>query len=306
MKASQWKEYFVFTKKERSGILIMLACILVVGVLPFVLTPAYQPPDPEILNAFKNDLARLEQNEPMDSSDTAQVRIDQKNQSASSLKLFQFDPNTIGREGWQQLGLPEKLISTIEKYKSKGGRFYKPEDLGKIYGLRKELYEKLLPYIIIEKNTAQKNHPEPQTPENNKVERKAEIPKVDINLADTGTLVKLPAIGSKLAARIVLFREKLGGFYSVQQIAEVYGISDSAFKVIEPHLVMGNTALAKININTAEYEVLKSHPYIKGQLAAAIIQYRKQHQSFKSIEALKQIHLLTDALYTKLAPYLEL
>lgn len=306
MKASQWKEYFVFTKKERSGILIMLIVIAIVGVLPFVYRPAHQPPDPEILAAFKKDLARLTKNDEDDSVVVQQAGVDHKTHSNPPVKLFAFDPNTTGPEGWQQLGLPEKLITTIEKYKSKGGRFYKPEDLGKIYGLRKELYEKLLPYVIIETNRVHKDQPEPKVPEKDNIERKVVVSKVDINLADTTALVKLPAIGSKLAARIILFREKLGGFYSVQQIAEVYGISDSAFKVITPYLLLGSTQLTKININTAGYETLKSHPYIKGQLAAALIQYRKQHQSFKSLETLKQIHLLTDDVYIKLVPYLEL
>ena len=68
-------------------------------------------------------------------------------------ELFYFDPNTISESGWKKLGLRDKTIQTIEKYLNKGGHFYKPEDLQKIYGLHKDEYERLGPYVKIETKT---------------------------------------------------------------------------------------------------------------------------------------------------------
>jgi len=116
--------------------------------------------------------------------------------------------------------------------------------------------------------------------------------------------IALPGIGSKLAERIVKFREKLGGFCTAAQVAEVYGLSDSVFAKINSKLQCNPALVKQININTVSFEELKAHPYIKYQLANAVIQYRNQHGSFQSTEDLKQIVLMTDEVFNKIAPYL--
>ena len=100
---------------------------------------------------------------------------------------------------------------------------------------------------------------------------------VDVNTADTTAFVALPGIGSKLALRIVNFRDKLGGFYSVDQIAEIYGLPDSSFQRIKHLLKLDNPSIKKININTASKDEMKLHPYFKWNLANAIVEYRNQH-----------------------------
>lgn len=129
---------------------------------------------------------------------------------------------------------------------------------------------------------------------------------VDINLADTTAFIALPGIGSKLADRIVRFREKLGGFYSIEQIGEVYGLADSIFQKFKPLLLMVHFPVKKININTASLDELKAHPYIRFTIAKSIIAYREQHGVFTSLEDLKKIVLMTEDIFTKVYPYLEL
>jgi competence ComEA-like helix-hairpin-helix protein len=132
------------------------------------------------------------------------------------------------------------------------------------------------------------------------------VPPVDINLADTTAFIALPGIGSKLAERIVKFREKLGGFYSIDQIGEVYGLADSVFQKIRPLFLMAPFLVKKININTVSLDELKAHPYIRFNIARSIISYREQHGAFTAIEDLKKLVLMTDDIYTKAYPYLEL
>ena len=129
---------------------------------------------------------------------------------------------------------------------------------------------------------------------------------IDINLADTGAFIALPGIGSRLAERIVKFREKLGGFYSIEQIGEVYGLADTVFQKNKPLFQLSSRSFKKININTASLDELKAHPYIRFDIAKSIIAYREQHGAFTSIEDLKKLVLMTDAIYTKVYPYLDL
>ena len=104
--------------------------------------------------------------------------------------------------------------------------------------------------------------------------------------------------------RIVNFREKLGGFYSIEQVRETYGLPDSTYQKIKLNLKLDNSEVKKININNASVEDLKSHPYIRYNIANAIIAYRKEHGSFSAISDLKKIMIITDEVYQKIAPYL--
>ena len=127
---------------------------------------------------------------------------------------------------------------------------------------------------------------------------------VEINTADTSALIALPGIGTKLAQRIINFREKLGGFYAVSQVSETFGLADSVFRKIEPLLRLEVKTLRKININTATAEELKVHPYLKWNVINALLAYRKEHGLFRKTDDLKQVMAVTDELYGRIAPYL--
>jgi DNA uptake protein ComE-like DNA-binding protein len=128
----------------------------------------------------------------------------------------------------------------------------------------------------------------------------------DINRADTGLLVALPGIGSRLAARIVQFREKLGGFYKIEQVSEIYGISDSVYQMIRPFLFLDSIKIRRIPVNESDFELLHAHPYIQYAEARAIIQYRKQHGPFKEINDLLKISILNIGWLQKAGPYLSI
>ena len=228
--------------------------------------------------------------------------------SVTKGQLFYFDPNTISSAAWKRLGIRDKTIQTILNYLSKGGHFYKPEDLERIYGLRKDEYERLLPYVRIESTSLVDNKqfvsPKPNSESQPAKIYVAKYSAIDINIADTSALVSLPGIGSKLASRIVTFRERLGGFYSIEQIGETYGLADSTFQKIKQYLKLDNLSIKKININTATVDELKSHPYIRYGIANPIVAYRNEHGAFSKIEDIKKVMAVTDEIYKKIAPYL--
>src|SRR6185437_7375519 len=92
---------------------------------------------------------------------------------------------------------------------------------------------------------------------------------IDVNLADTTALISLPGIGSKLAQRIIAFRNKLGGFYSIEQVGETYLLPDSTFQKIKPKLTIVGNNVKQININVASIDEMKAHPYLRYNLANA-------------------------------------
>lgn len=219
-------------------------------------------------------------------------------------ELFAFDPNTATEAELRRLGLPEKVALNIIKYRSKGGAFRKPEDFKKIYGLGEKDYEALAPYIRfaeiakIPNATIVTPTKSPDFPL-----RGSQSLLIDINHSNIEDWQKLHGIGAAFAKRIINFREKLGGFSSVEQIAETYGLPDSTFQQIKPHL-QSSPVFRRLAINAADIETLKAHPYIDARLAAAIVGYRTQHGVFSSVEDLKKIKVLSPTALAKLQPYL--
>ncbi len=304
--------YFNFTRKERNGTILLLCIILLLTFIP-ILYPFLAKEKKQIIPAsFKDELAAIKSkaNEHQRPYKSAQyddfdgtVSYNKNTSSPAAGTLFNFDPNTLSVEGWKKLGLHDKAIHTIQNYLSKGGKFRKPEDIGKIWGLNENMVKRLLPYVDIkEKFTVPDKYEKGYaiSPAN----RKTETVMVDINDSDTSDWKALPGIGSKLALRIVNFRSKLGGFYSISQVAETFGLPDSVYQKIKPGLTIGNIIVKKININTATLEELKQHPYIRYNLAGLIVQYRNQHGSFSKIEDLGNIMAVTSDVMQKLSAYI--
>lgn len=128
---------------------------------------------------------------------------------------------------------------------------------------------------------------------------------LDINKADSIEFEKLPAIGEKLSSRIVRYRERLGGFISVLQLKEVYGISDSAYKLIFPLLTIDKDFKPQqIDINAVEYAALRRHPYATHEFTKLLLAYRKANGLYKDELELEKVEQLDKSIIQKLLPYL--
>ncbi len=309
-------QYLSFTRKERTGIVVILVLVMFFILLPF-LFPYFVSHKEQDHTAFEKDIAQLKYKQA-DSPEIFQQRSYGDNNYRSHYRasenkfysklpageLFNFDPNTLSPEGWKKLGVRDKTVNTILNYVSKGGKFKQPEDIGKIWGLHEDEVQRLLPYVSIKKETP------PVYPVNENVVKRVNIKPgnantpVDINLADTSAFIALPGIGSKLANRIINFRDKLGGFYKTEQVAETFALPDSTFQLIKKRLILSNPTVKQININTATFDELKIHPYIRYNLANAIVQYRTQHGKFAIVGDVKKIMVVTEEIYNKVSPYL--
>ena len=313
MQQKQAPSFFHFTRKERNGIVVLLCIVASLLSLPFLYSLLLKKTDQKKEN-FRDEMALLQKAAPETNSDKSfslynrdsnNIRFNnfKRNRDEETVaEYFYFDPNTLNESGWKKLGLREKTISTIKNFLSKGGRFRIPEDIRKIWGISKYQAEHLIPYVAIKASETSAGI------DFHKYERKPFTQKstasIDANKADSNAFQSLPGIGAGYARRIVKFRDRLGGFYNVNQVAETFGLPDSTFQKIKGYLQISAEGIKKININLADMEQLKEHPYIRYKLANAIVQYRSQHGNFLSVEDIKKIMLVTDEVYLKLSVYL--
>jgi len=128
---------------------------------------------------------------------------------------------------------------------------------------------------------------------------------IDINLCDSASLVALPGIGPVLSARIIKYRNLLGGFVSVSQLREVYGLSPETFDMISEMVSAGPSAVKKIKINSAEYKQLLRMPYLEKSEVAAILKYREEKGGIGGINELVDTDIIAADKAEKLLPYLE-
>lgn len=300
-----FRDYLSFTKKERIGLMGLLFLILFIYFLPQLFSKPADEIFIDVNNEIRLALDTMQSRETGEEDEDITISTLTYSPSVSEKfsegKLFQFDPNSLSEDGWKSLGLNAKTIRTIFNYRNKGGRFYKAEDLKKIWGLPEGFYARVEAYITIAK---EKLPIQTAFTKSDYKKQENKVKNIDINSADTAAFIELPGIGSKLAARIVNFRNKLGGFYSINQIAETFGLPDSTFQKIKGHLIVSRDNVDKININTASKDILKQHPYIKWPLANAIVAYRDQHGPYKSIDDLKNISILDPSTADKIEPYL--
>lgn len=291
---SSWKEYFNFSARERRGA-FFLACILIIQILFLFyqrnLTKPFTLPDAKIISSLLDLLNKNDSDNVLVSNKIDSVNI--------PLSYFNFDPNSLPDSSWLQLGISEKQIKVIKNYINHGGKFRIKTDFKKMYCISNNKYRELESYILLPDSF----HSAPK----HALIKVKDSEFVNLDIADSVILIKLKGIGPILASRIIKYRDKLGGFHSTEQIKEVWGINDTLYQSLISTIGIKNKIPFRfIHLNTDTFGILASHPYIKSKLAGLICNYRKQHQSFNSIEELKQLPLITEENFLKLAPYLKL
>jgi DNA uptake protein ComE-like DNA-binding protein len=200
-----------------------------------------------------------------------------------------FDPNTVSAEELVAMGVGNYIPQNIEKYRAAGGKFRNAEDLGRIYGLDSATLNALLPCIGFQ------SIPSRQSPSYQGV--------VDINTAGLDAWKALPGIGDVLADRIIRFRDRLGGFHTVGQIADTAGLPPETFEMIAERLTI-TEGPQLIDLNRASIEELRSHPFITFRQAQAIVNYRQHHGKFAEVKEVMQVLSLSTEWLEQMAPYL--
>ncbi len=299
----QLKRYFTLNRSEHNGILILIGITIISWVISFIYTQLKSPEQMDF-NLFKNEITEFQKGLVLERIDEkrkeeADNKHYEKSNKNSELHPFNFNPNHLSPEKWKQLGLSKNQIKTILHYEEKGGKFYKKEDLKKIYSISQAEYDILEPFITIPESRKDTFY----VKEN--YAKKAPI-HIELNSADTSELVLLKGIGSGFAKSIVKYREKLGGFYHKNQLLEVWGMDSVRLNKIYGSVSVNPSLIRKININAGDIKSLMKHPYIDFYLARSIINYRKLNGRFTSLQQIQLISGMYKELYAKLEPYLTL
>ena len=199
------------------------------------------------------------------------------------VESFHFDPNTVTREELVRLGLSERQAEVIEHYREKGGQFRSRSDFAKMYVVSDSLFERLEPFI--------------------------DIPKLELNTADSTALVELRGIGPYYARRILNYRDSLGGYYTTEQLLEIRGIDSSRYAGLAESIRADSTRIHPLRIWELPEDSLARHPYLGKQAAHSIARYRRvyamesQKKERFTLEALVEENILTPERAKKLRPY---
>lgn len=296
------KNYFNFNRGERTGILVMILLIVIVSAFPYLKKKLPGGVNNDYMQ-FARDVQQFEMSLKNNADSTNEARLlnfQQMDRSVAENKLnpFPFNPNLLPSEQWSKMGLKDWQIKVIKKYEASGGKFYKKEDFKRMFCISPSEYEILEPFITI---------PEQK---NDFAERKTEIREVkkrilvDLNTADSVTLVSLYGIGPSFAKRIIKYRNLLGGFYSKSQLLEVYGFDQDRLDKIADYCVVNPADIKRINLNTVKTDELKKHPYLDYYTAKAIVDQRIILRKYTSVDQLRQIPLIHDELFNRIKYYL--
>ena len=300
-----WKDFFYYSRSERRAVYFLLTLI----VLLLVAIYFYSKRDNvsldlvenrEEVDSFLADVNRKKM-EPV------KAKQDSDAYARKSRTLFEFDPNSADSIELSRLGLSSFVVKNILKYRAKGGTFKTPASLSKIYGLSPELFAELEPYIRIpEQKTARKKTPVFSESDSTQEERRKHLSekypegtKVDVNIADTMELKKIPGVGSVIARNIVTYRQRLGGFYDLEQLLEVRFFTPDLLK----WFVLGETPIARIRVNQESLEELRAHPYLNFYQAKVIVEHRKKRGEIKSLSQLSLYEEFTEKDLVRLSAY---
>lgn len=292
--------YFVMTAEQWLGVVVLV--VLVVGTLMVV--KRFQPPK-EDETVWVNDSTKaqfVDYQEKQDSVRKAQWR---RQRDTIAIRMEVFDPNTADSSTLVHLGFKPWQAKNMVKYRAAGGRYRKPEDLKKLYGMTDSMFQALTPYIYIAREEVDsvavdslRKDSLPRWEEENKDTI------LNLRTADTVELKMIHGIGSYRARQIVRYREQLGGFVSVEQVLEAKGMENVDADSLLAHFWIDSVKIEPMNVNSVGVQRLSRHPYLRFEQAQAIYELRRKKIRLDSIQQLQQIECISAETLEKIAPYL--
>lgn len=232
--------------------------------------------------------------------------------------LFSFDPNTAGAETLVYLGFTERQAATLINYRRAGARFRKSSDIYRVYGLDSVFAARLVPWIEIAPEVAL-GASERKVPQevsevyaegNASADGRSGTPEpaktvavIDLNGCSAADLEQLPGIGEVLSARIIKYRDLLGGFVSVSQLSEVYGLDSSAVQKITGRLKVSTAGIRSFRLDTCTWGQMARHPYLGPEAARAIMKYRSLMGVGFEVDDLVLQKVLSSEQAARITPY---
>ena len=173
--------------------------------------------------------------------------VESYRQATRRVESFRFNPNTVSVEDLIRLGFSEKQAAAIERYRASGGRFRRKADFAKSFVVADSVYRRL--------------------------ERFIDIPRVDLNRADSAALDDLPGIGPWYAKRILEYRAELGGYSFPEQLLDIYHFDREKFDALSDLIFCSPPE--PFALWSLPADSLRLHPYIRTrQVARSIVLFR--------------------------------
>lgn len=300
------RDYLSFNKRERNGVFVLVS-LIGAQLLYLNFADSFSEKKQMDLSGFEKQLFALQDSVAKEKEEVEVVDFEEASHTLQrkvrkpenkKIERFHFDPNNLPEEDWQRLGLSQKQIRIIKNFEAKGGKFRKKEDVKKIYGIKDEQYSLLEPYITIVSSNAVFENGEViplKTTKQNSI--------VELNTADSLQLLTVKGVGPFYAKNIIKYRNLLGGFVAKEQLMEIWKFDKEKYDAVEKFVRVDPTLAKKININTCDADQLKG-AYLKWNTANGIVNYRKAHGKFKTIDEIKATDLVDEETYRKIAPYL--
>lgn len=266
--------------------------------------------------------------EPVSALSAAAADASSSPEDAYCPETFPFDPNTADSVTFRRLGLTDWQIKNIYKYRARGGRYHRPEDFKRLYGMTPEVYDRLAPVIRIgkqfryydekdfEADNIRRAHYDSLRHERAAAdaarrdslarryphqEKFTELVQLDLNTVDTTTLKKVPGIASVRARQIIRLRNRLGGFVSPEQLTEIDNFPDELLA----WFIVKTDVLRRLNVNTASFSELARHPYIGAVRARAIESHRRKYGKLNSLNELSLLPEFDEEAIRRIEPYIE-
>ena len=201
------------------------------------------------------------------------VRVREK-AARRPVETFRFNPNTATQEDLMRLGFSEKQAQSILNYRAKGGRFRRPSDFAKSYVVADSVFDRLAPYI--------------------------DIPRIDINRADSAAFETLPGIGPYFASKMVSYRTSLRGYSTPEQLMDIYHFDREKYEGLKDLIFCSKPE--PYPLWTLSETDLARHPYISKDEAHSIVLYRThQPRETWTLEGLKKAGVLSEEHHRQLS-----
>jgi len=208
---------------------------------------------------------------------------------AEKPKIYPFNPNFITDFKGYKLGMSVAEIDRLLAFRKKDKYVNSAKEFQQVTKVSDSLLEAISPYFKFPDWVTQKNRNK-NFEKFNTFKKKENRPVIDINLATKEDLKKIYGIGDGLSDRILKEKEKFGGFVSMEQMQDIWGLSPEVIEELTTSFsVKSIPEVKRINVNTASLKELMQFPYFRYALAKSIITHRSMNGKIADAAELTKI-----------------
>lgn len=282
------------SKRNRRALFGLVFILLFIAVLPRVVNALYTSEVPRVsftkLKEAHKELVAIKKEKK---------KSKKRNSTSKFKKLTQkLDPNEFSLDDWMRMGLSKKQADIVLNFSVRGLK--SNDDLKKIFVFPEKLFDLIKDSLVY---PVQKDY---QLSKDRFEEKPILKLVVEINSATQVDLEKIPGIGPYFADKIIEYRIKLGGFVSKNQLLEIWKFDAEKLSSIDKYIILDDSFITKINVNSISFDDLKDHPYFSYKVANSIVKMREVSGSYENVNEIGKSMLINDELLDKLTPYISI